>query len=225
MKEALKNDRARIQVGRISSFGLMEMSRQRLRTGVLEASTKPCPHCDGTGLMRTAASAGLSALRIIEDEAARGRGERILLRAGKEAAVYVLNKKRSRIGGYRAALRRLDRNRDRRELRRRPDDSRKLGSEADRGAAGRSGSDEKSKRKKKTRSKSRSRTRRKKKKPKTNAKSGKAPGDREGSADGERHGRRRRRRRRGGRGRGRREELETSWQDLADQPQTEEQPS
>src|SRR6185312_14681005 len=82
MKEALKNDRARIQVGRISSFGLMEMSRQRLRTGVLEASTKPCPHCEGTGLMRTAASAGLSALRILEDEAARGRGERILHRCG-----------------------------------------------------------------------------------------------------------------------------------------------
>jgi ribonuclease E len=97
MKEALKNDRARIQVGRISSFGLMEMSRQRLRTGVLEASTKPCPHCDGTGLMRTAASAGLSALRMVEDEAARGRGERILLRAGREAAVYVLNKKRAEL--------------------------------------------------------------------------------------------------------------------------------
>jgi len=97
MKEALKNDRARIQVGRISSFGLMEMSRQRLRTGVLEASTKPCPHCEGTGLMRTAASAGLSALRILEDEAARGRGERITLRAGKEAAVYVLNKKRAEL--------------------------------------------------------------------------------------------------------------------------------
>ena len=97
MKDALKNDRARIQVGRISGFGLMEMSRQRLRTGVLEASTKACPHCDGTGLMRTAASAGLSALRIIEDEAARGRGERICLRAGKEAAVFVLNKKRGEL--------------------------------------------------------------------------------------------------------------------------------
>ena len=97
MKEALKNDRARIQVGRISSFGLMEMSRQRLRTGVLEASTKACPHCDGTGLMRTASSAGLSALRIIEDEAARGRGDRILLRAGAEAAIYVLNKKRGEL--------------------------------------------------------------------------------------------------------------------------------
>ncbi|HET9356014.1 MAG TPA: Rne/Rng family ribonuclease [Sphingomicrobium sp.] len=94
MKDALKNDRARIQVGRISSFGLMEMSRQRLRTGVLEASTKTCPHCEGTGLMRTASSAGLSALRIIEDEAAHGKGDRITLRAGREAAVYLLNRKR-----------------------------------------------------------------------------------------------------------------------------------
>jgi len=97
MKEALKNDRARIQVGRISGFGLMEMSRQRLRTGVLEASTKACPHCEGTGLMRTASSSGLSALRIIEDEAARGRGDRIVLRAGREAAIYVLNKKRAEL--------------------------------------------------------------------------------------------------------------------------------
>ncbi len=98
MKDALKNDRARIQVGRISSFGLMEMSRQRLRTGVLEASTKACAHCEGTGLMRTASSSGLSALRIVEDEAARGRGDRILLRAGREAAIYVLNKKRGELG-------------------------------------------------------------------------------------------------------------------------------
>ena len=97
MKDALKNDRARIQVGRISSFGLMEMSRQRLRTGVLEASTKPCPHCEGSGLMRTASSAGLSALRMLEEEAARGRGSRIVLRAGREAAVYVLNRKRHEI--------------------------------------------------------------------------------------------------------------------------------
>ena len=98
MKDALKNDRARIQVGRISSFGLMEMSRQRLRTGVLEASTRPCPHCEGSGLMRTASSAGLSALRMLEEEAGRGRGSRIVLRAGREAAVYVLNRKRGEIG-------------------------------------------------------------------------------------------------------------------------------
>ena len=106
MKEALKNDRARIQVGRISSFGLMEMSRQRLRTGVLEASTKPCPHCEGTGLMRTAASAGLSAPPHHRgrgrarprrpDLPARRAGSR-RLRAQQEAR---------RAGRHRAALRR-----------------------------------------------------------------------------------------------------------------------
>ncbi|RYD91289.1 MAG: ribonuclease E/G, partial [Sphingomonadales bacterium] len=97
MKEALKNDRARIQVGRISSFGLFEMSRQRLRTGVLEASTRQCPHCEGTGLIRTASSAGLSALRMLEDEAARGRGSRLMLRASQEATLYVLNRKRAEL--------------------------------------------------------------------------------------------------------------------------------
>jgi ribonuclease E len=97
MKEALKNDRARIQVGRISSFGLFEMSRQRLRTGVLEASTRQCPHCEGTGLVRTASSSGLSALRMLEDEAARGRGSKLQLRASQEAAFYVLNRKRSEL--------------------------------------------------------------------------------------------------------------------------------
>lgn len=95
MKDALKNDRARIQVGRISGFGLMEMSRQRLRTGVLEATTRGCPHCDGTGLVRTASSAGLSALRLIEDEAAKGKGNVVTLYASQEAAIYVLNAKRA----------------------------------------------------------------------------------------------------------------------------------
>ncbi|MFZ1478590.1 MAG: ribonuclease E/G, partial [Sphingorhabdus sp.] len=94
MKEALKHDRARIQVGRISSFGLMEMSRQRLRTGVLEASTRECPHCEGTGLVRTASSSALSALRLIEEEAARGHGNQILLQASQEASIYILNNKR-----------------------------------------------------------------------------------------------------------------------------------
>ncbi|OYW48981.1 ribonuclease E/G [Novosphingobium sp.] len=95
MKDALKNDRARIQVGRISGFGLMEMSRQRLRTGVLEATTRACPHCDGSGLVRTASSAGLSALRMIEDEAAKGKGNVVSLYASQEAAIYVLNAKRA----------------------------------------------------------------------------------------------------------------------------------
>jgi ribonuclease E len=97
MKEALKHDRARIQVGRISSFGLMEMSRQRLRTGVLEASTRQCPHCEGTGLVRTASSAALSALRVIEEEAARGHGSYIQLVASQEATIYVLNNKRAEL--------------------------------------------------------------------------------------------------------------------------------
>lgn len=97
MKAALANDRARIQVGRISSFGLMEMSRQRLRTGVLEASTRQCPHCEGTGLVRTASSAALSALRLLEEEAAKGNGSRLSLRASQEATIYVLNRKRSEL--------------------------------------------------------------------------------------------------------------------------------
>jgi ribonuclease E len=97
MKEALKHDRARIQVGRISSFGLMEMSRQRLRTGVLEASTRECPHCEGTGLVRTASSSALSALRLIEDEAAKGQGNQIVLQASQEATIYCLNNKRAEL--------------------------------------------------------------------------------------------------------------------------------
>ncbi len=97
MKEALKHDRARIQVGRISSFGLMEMSRQRLRTGVLEASTRVCPHCEGTGLVRTASSSALSALRLIEEESARGHGSQITLQASQEATIYILNNKRAEL--------------------------------------------------------------------------------------------------------------------------------
>ena len=73
MKDALKNDRARIQVGRISGFGLMEMSRQRLRTGVLEATTRECPHCDGTGLVRTASSR--RAFRAAPDRGRSGQGQ------------------------------------------------------------------------------------------------------------------------------------------------------
>lgn len=98
LKDALKNDRARLKVGRISSFGLLEMSRQRLRTGVLEASTHECPHCEGTGLMRTASSAGLSVLRMLEEEAARGKGSKLELTCSRDAAVYVLNSKRKELG-------------------------------------------------------------------------------------------------------------------------------
>ncbi|MFC3713177.1 ribonuclease E/G [Sphingoaurantiacus capsulatus] len=95
MKAALANDRARIQVGRISSFGLMEMSRQRLRTGVLEASSHTCPVCEGAGIVRTSSSAALGALRGLEAEMVKGKCCEFTLRAGTEVAVYILNRKRN----------------------------------------------------------------------------------------------------------------------------------
>ncbi|OYU16346.1 MAG: ribonuclease E/G [Alphaproteobacteria bacterium PA4] len=94
MKDAMRNDRARVQIGRISAFGLLEMSRQRLRTGILEASTHICPMCEGTGMVRSVASAALAALRALEAEALRGRASEFTLRAGEEVAVYILNRKR-----------------------------------------------------------------------------------------------------------------------------------
>ncbi|WP_448581036.1 Rne/Rng family ribonuclease [Thermaurantiacus sp.] len=97
LKDALKADRARVQVGRISPFGLLEMSRQRLRTGVLEASTEPCPHCGGSGLVRTESSAALSALRLVEEEAVKGRARQFRLRADPGVAVYILNRKRAEL--------------------------------------------------------------------------------------------------------------------------------
>jgi len=95
LKDALKHDRARIQVGRISSFGLLEMSRQRLRTGVLESSTQTCPMCEGLGLIRTDGSAALAALRLLEEEAVKGRASVFRLRADRSVAVYMLNRKRA----------------------------------------------------------------------------------------------------------------------------------
>jgi ribonuclease E len=95
LKEALKVDRARIQVGRISPFGLLEMSRQRLRTGVFEASTVTCPTCAGAGVIRTPASAALAALRLLEEEVVKGRASSFRLRADPEVAVYALNRKRA----------------------------------------------------------------------------------------------------------------------------------
>jgi ribonuclease E len=97
LKDALKHDRARIQVGRISSFGLLEMSRQRLRTGVLEASTQVCPMCEGSGLIRTDGSAALAALRLLEEEAVKGRASEFRLRADRSVAVYMLNRKRNEL--------------------------------------------------------------------------------------------------------------------------------
>ena len=98
MKDSLKNDRARIQVGRISSFGLMEMSRQRLRPGMLEASTQPCPHCHGTGITRSNDSMSLAILRELEEEGVKNRSKEVLVSAPVNVANYLLNAKREHIG-------------------------------------------------------------------------------------------------------------------------------
>ncbi|HXT05823.1 MAG TPA: Rne/Rng family ribonuclease [Roseiarcus sp.] len=97
MKDALKNDRARIQVGRISHFGLLEMSRQRIRTGVLEGSTVPCAHCMGSGVVRSTASVALHVLRIIEDALIRNAQFNIIVRARTAVALYILNHKRAHL--------------------------------------------------------------------------------------------------------------------------------
>ncbi len=94
LKECLKDDRARIQVGRISHFGLMEMSRQRIRFGVLESSTHKCPICDGTGLVRSTESLALAAMRHVEDHVLRKPGQSINVRVPVEVALYILNFKR-----------------------------------------------------------------------------------------------------------------------------------
>ncbi|HEV2303371.1 MAG TPA: Rne/Rng family ribonuclease, partial [Stellaceae bacterium] len=94
LKEALKNDRARIQVGRISPFGLLEMSRQRLRPSLVEASTQPCPHCGGTGFIRSTESAALHALRSIEEEGIRRRTAEVCVYVPTAIALYILNQKR-----------------------------------------------------------------------------------------------------------------------------------
>ena len=98
MKDKLKTDRARIQVGRISGFGLMEMSRQRLRPGMLEASTQPCVHCHGTGLIRSEDSLGLTILRELEEEGVRRRSKEVLIKAPISIANFLINQKREHIG-------------------------------------------------------------------------------------------------------------------------------
>jgi ribonuclease E len=93
LKDCLAEDRARIQMGRISSFGLMELSRQRRRTGILEGTTHICPHCSGAGRVRSVESSALGALRAVEVEALKGGGE-VAVRAPREVAIYLLNHKR-----------------------------------------------------------------------------------------------------------------------------------
>jgi len=97
MKDCLKDDRARIQVGRISHFGLLEMSRQRIRTGVLESTTDVCPHCMGTGHVRSAASVALHVLRSLEDHLLKGVTHNLDVRTKTNVALYILNQKRATI--------------------------------------------------------------------------------------------------------------------------------
>jgi ribonuclease E len=97
MKDCLKIDRARVQTGRISQFGLFEISRQRRRAGVLELSSEPCDHCGGTGRMRSIESAAIQLLRMIEARAADDRVQTVHVEAAPEVALYLLNEKRSSI--------------------------------------------------------------------------------------------------------------------------------
>jgi ribonuclease E len=95
LKDALRHDRARIQVGRISHFGLLEMSRQRLRTGVMEGSTSQCPHCQGTGIVRSTESVALAVLRALEDYLVRDSRSSLTAVTTAEVALYILNNKRA----------------------------------------------------------------------------------------------------------------------------------
>ncbi len=97
LKDKLKTDRARIQVGRISGFGLMEMSRQRLRPGMLEATTQPCPSCHGTGLIRSDDNMALTILRQIEEEGTRRRSREVLVRCPVSISNFLMNQKREHI--------------------------------------------------------------------------------------------------------------------------------
>ena len=97
IKDKLKTDRARIQIGRISGFGLMEMSRQRLRPGMIEATTQACPHCHGTGLIRSDDNLALSILRQIEEEGVRRRSREVVVTCPVGIANFLMNKKRENI--------------------------------------------------------------------------------------------------------------------------------
>ena len=95
LKEAMRQDRARIQIGRISAFGLLELSRQRLRPSLLETSTQPCPHCGGTGHIRSTESTALHVLRAIEEEGVRRRSAEVTVSVPEPVGLYILNQKRT----------------------------------------------------------------------------------------------------------------------------------
>jgi ribonuclease E len=102
LKDALRHDRARIQLGRISHFGLMEMSRQRLRTGVLEGSTSQCQHCQGTGIIRSTESIALAVLRGLEDAITAGAQAPLIANTTTAVALYILNSKRAYVADMEA---------------------------------------------------------------------------------------------------------------------------
>jgi ribonuclease E len=97
LRDALRNDRARIQIGKISQFGLLEMSRQRLRAGVLAGSTLACPHCEGRGYIRSTESASLQLLRALDEEGQQQNAASLIVRAPEEIILYMLNNKRPEI--------------------------------------------------------------------------------------------------------------------------------
>jgi len=99
LKEAMKSDRARIQIGRISAFGLLELSRQRLRPSISEISFEVCPHCQGTGRLRSTESAALHVLRGIEEEGVKLRAAEVLVYVATPVALYLFNNKRAAIAG------------------------------------------------------------------------------------------------------------------------------
>ena len=108
LSDCLRHDRARIQVGRISHFGLLEMSRQRIRASVLESSTEPCPHCGGTGHVRSVSSVALQLLRSVEETLMKGATHNLTVRTRTEVALYVLNHKRGHLrdleNGFKVAI-------------------------------------------------------------------------------------------------------------------------
>src|SRR4029077_2429843 len=97
LKECLRHDRARIQVGHISHFGLLEMSRQRIRSSVLESSTEKCPHCGGSGHVRSVSSVALQLLRSLEEMLLKGATHNLTVRTRSEIALYLLNHKRAHL--------------------------------------------------------------------------------------------------------------------------------
>jgi len=94
MKEAMRSDRARIQIGRISPFGLLELSRQRLRPSLIETSSEPCPYCRGSGVRRSTETTAVEVLREIEEEGMRKRGGEMTVFVPTDVALYLLNRKR-----------------------------------------------------------------------------------------------------------------------------------